>query len=231
MGDRQRMAGAAARASESVGHDSGRFDQGRAEVCRRPGLPWRTALGDGWCTLPSALLAAVVVALSGQFDVGRDGAATTFIHVAATGSLVTLGVGLARQRLARTGRLRRPSLILPALVVLGHVLAALLVASTAPADDATTLAVLVLTSPGVTTVVVDGSSWGRGLLRVMLAMGLVGPAVIPALAGGFVSLLLGMPFGHTVAAVTALAGGVAVGHLVTYVPLALVGPGVHGESP
>lgn len=114
------------------------------------------------------------------------------------------------------------------ITVIGYGLAAVVLAVAAVRLDADAFALacgaLAMTSPGVLLVVLDGSPPLRGVLRVLLAAALVPVATVAGYAVGFLAFWVSTFIGSFVF-------GVLAGHLVTFVPLALVGPGPHGQRP
>lgn len=147
-----------------------------------------------------------------------DVATVLAVVVAALGSWWAAGRVLAEGG-ARVAH--RSAALAPFLV--GYGLAAAVVA-VVPLDTESaglSFGALAMTAPGVAVVVLDGSSVGRGTVRVLVAATLVPVAGVAGLLVGYVAVFIASIVGSVVA-------GLVVGHLVTFVPLAVIGPGGGG---
>lgn len=190
-----------------------------------PGLPGtrsrvRQAAADGVWTLPVAL---VLAALAFPVDRITTDTAPLLARVGAVVlalACIVIGWSSARVALVRRRRLVVARTVARTRLMLGYLVAAVVVAAVAPDIDdlALWLGALAMTSPGLATVVLDGSTPPRATVRVLLAAGMAVPAVGAGFLAGFLGFAVAGPVG-------AMVGGLGVGHLVTFVPLAVVGPG------
>lgn len=191
-----------------------------------PSSSWERSgwFADGLRTYPvavGALLIWGVVELS--VDLGPLTSSPGWwraVVVAAVGALALLALALVRWILTRRGvlvdaREGAARLTVAAYVPLAAALAAVDMASYTLGLAGAALA---MTAPGVLLTVLDGSPPVRAALRVLLAAVLVPVAYVAGMVVGFLAFFVSTIFGSLVA-------GVLAGHLVTFVPLAMIGPG------
>ena len=198
------------------------------DTIRRTVAAWDRSgwLRDGLRTFPVGLGVLAVwgtVLWLGQPDAIRPAATwLQAVGVASVVALAALGRRQARRVLVRRGA-RRADRELAATTTLQVYagLAVLVTLAMLRADAypyALAMGALAMTSPGVFLVVLDGSPPRRAAVRVLLAVLCVPAAVLAGYVAGFLAFWVSTIFGSFVV-------GFLAGHLTTFVPLALLGPG------
>lgn len=181
---------------------------------------------DGLRTYPVGLgVLAVGALVTWGVDVVSIRPAPAWLRAVSVGAVVALaalGRWLAARVLDDRGRLvaaRRPAAGTTLQVYAG--LAAVLAVALGRLDAypfALVMGALAMTSPGVFLVVLDGSPPRRAAARVLVAVLAIPAAVMAGYLVGFAAFFVSTFVGSFVF-------GVLAGHLTTFVPLALLGPG------
>ncbi len=142
--------------------------------------------------------------------------------VVAVVALAALGRHLAVRVLTRRDALVEGRQVAARTALWSYAGVAAVLAAALPGLDADPYAIvfgaLAMTSPGVFLVVLDGSPPRRAVVRVLIAVLFVPAAALVGYCVGFAAFFVSTIVGSFVF-------GFLAGHLVTFVPLALLGPG------